>query len=499
VLRRPLIHPILFAIAPILYFYGNNYSFSNTSEIFFPIFVNVGIVVTAIVVSFIFSKNWQKAGIEGTVIIFEFATFGHVLFLALKNGVFWSDVRPLIIFYLIFFIIATWLNFRIFRNHFQITEFLNVVSIILMLFSIINIIPKWLDKKPTIETQQITEIPTPANLPDIYYIILDGYGGDEMLSEVYNFDNSSFLTELEEMGFFIANSSFTNYIRTVQSLNSTLNMQYLKNDNDWDTNLESINNNYLKDQLKYFGYTIYTIPNAFRTTNWIGEITTNKNAMNTKFFWNYMSTTAVVLFWNSVPYDIHRLDILNQFNSIENLVKKQGPKFVFVHIIAPHPPFVFDKNGNAIHYDKPYSAVDADDLGLLVKEYQSKYIGQLQFINIKAIETIESILKNSATSPIIIIQGDHGPGSMLSFANLENNNCLYERFSILNAYYFPDKNNNLYDDISPVNSFRLILNDYFGFSLDLLEDKAFYSTNSDYNEKSEVTQSIRSKICSVSP
>jgi hypothetical protein len=43
---------------------------------------------------------------------------------------------------------------------------------------------------------------------------------------------------------------------------------------------------------------------------------------------------------------------------------------------------------------------------------------------------------------------------------------------IMNAYYLPDGGSELlYDSISPVNSFRVILNRYFGMNMDLLDDR----------------------------
>jgi hypothetical protein len=46
---------------------------------------------------------------------------------------------------------------------------------------------------------------------------------------------------------------------------------------------------------------------------------------------------------------------------------------------------------------------------------------------------------------------------------------------ILNAYYFPGGNDDLYPTITPVNTFRLIFNKYFDQDYPLLEDKALYS------------------------
>lgn len=90
-------------------------------------------------------------------------------------------------------------------------------------------------------------------------------------------------------------------------------------------------------------------------------------------------------------------------------------------------------------------------------------------------ETIDRILSNSTTSPIIIIQGDHGPGSRLNWQNAGKSD-LTERFSILNAYYLPGINSaELPPTISPVNSFRVVLDSYFGADLPLLPNLSFFT------------------------
>jgi hypothetical protein len=45
----------------------------------------------------------------------------------------------------------------------------------------------------------------------------------------------------------------------------------------------------------------------------------------------------------------------------------------------------------------------------------------------------------------------------------------------LNAYYLPGYKNKLYPSISPVNTFRLIFDSYFGGKYDMLPDVAYYS------------------------
>ena len=89
-------------------------------------------------------------------------------------------------------------------------------------------------------------------------------------------------------------------------------------------------------------------------------------------------------------------------------------------------------------------------------------------------ESIMKILSTSKTQPIILIQGDHG---FRDFEELGKEKQLEESKTIFNAYFLPDDTlkHSVYDSISPVNSFRIIFNDYFRTELPLLDDK-FYNT-----------------------
>jgi hypothetical protein len=67
-----------------------------------------------------------------------------------------------------------------------------------------------------------------APMPDIYYIILDGYGRSDTLEQVYGFDNSDFLAGLQELGFVVAECSQSNYAQTELSIASSTNLLYLE-------------------------------------------------------------------------------------------------------------------------------------------------------------------------------------------------------------------------------------------------------------------------------
>ena len=102
------------------------------------------------------------------------------------------------------------------------------------------------------------------------------------------------------------------------------------------------------------------------------------------------------------------------------------------------------------------------------------YREQVQFVNKKLAVMIEAILKNSKTKPVIILQGDHGPGSRLAQDNMQNTD-LHERLAILDAIYLPGAAHPaLPGKISPVNTFRFLLNAYFGARLPLLDDQSYF-------------------------
>ena len=69
---------------------------------------------------------------------------------------------------------------------------------------------------------------------------------------------------------------------------------------------------------------------------------------------------------------------------------------------------------------------------------------------------------------------------------------LEERMGILNAIYLPHSENNLfYNSLSPVNTFRIILNQYFGANYNLFEDKHYYSNAWDSKELIDVTDILK--------
>jgi hypothetical protein len=63
------------------------------------------------------------------------------------------------------------------------------------------------------------------------------YPSNFVLQKYFNFDNSSFTSNLNSLGFKVFENPRSNYTRTLLSLTATLNMEYLQNDDSLGGNL----------------------------------------------------------------------------------------------------------------------------------------------------------------------------------------------------------------------------------------------------------------------
>jgi hypothetical protein len=158
-------------------------------------------------------------------------------------------------------------------------------------------------------------------------------------------------------------------------------------------------------------------------------------------------------------YRRRALFVLEQLE--DDVLEIPSPKFVFAHLIIPHHPFVFGPNGEEVKESiSNISSVPSFPI------YKQGYSDHVTYINKRIQEIIDIILELSPNPPIIIIQGDHGPAPF---------DVIRYRMPILNAYYFPNGTDGLYETISPVNTFRVVLNKYFAQQYELLDDVAFFS------------------------
>jgi hypothetical protein len=328
--------------------------------------------------------------------------------------------------------------------------------------------------------------------PDIYYLVLDGYGREDVLRTDYGLDNSPFLSELDKRGFYVAHEASSNYPFTTVSLTSTMNLTYLQDlfgdalgeYPDFRFMRERMQNSRATRMLHQAGYSIVSFPSEFPGAQ-IGstDVEIRRWWLPNQFVIGLAQMTplpsALSALGYAPLYDLHRYRTLQPFERIGEVLAMDGPKFVYSHIFYGHPPFVFGPNGERVGSSWDYTWDDGSRLlgddNAERQAYIQGYSDQIRYLNGRLLETIDAIVAGSDSPPIIVIHGDHGPGSRLSTESLQNTD-VRERYSIFYAALLPDGGaEGLYPTITPVNGMRVIFNRYFGADYPLLEDVRYYN------------------------
>lgn len=472
---KKVIHPFLFAIVPALFLFAYNIVEVHPTDLLPPI--TFSLIGTAILffLSRLLTKSYVKSGIITSLFLILFFSYGHIRDLIYSAGIRTlgsiSVQTTMCALWVLIFILGTLLVIKTRRDFLPLTKYLNVVAIILIVISVINT-GIYLVSKPSYVPEEPIYLRwgNSTNLPDIYYIILDVYARQDVLEEDFNYDNSEFINYLTDKGFYVATKSMSNYDYTTYSLSSSLNMDYVEIGQKRGALYEMVADSEVSRFLKEVGYTYIYIDGgisgfANRMTKYADFTLRYKSDAifkRTTFSDRWVGTTALSpVAWHFLAFlsEDKRRARLYPFDRLAEMPYVEGPKFVYAHIVLPHPPYIFDRDGNPVRPDLFY------DIGNILKptQHMERYVNQLIFTTKKVREAIDGILSNSNEKPIIILQGDQGPWWVGG-----------GRYKILNAYYLPGKDKHpLYETISPINSFRVIFNLYFDTNYPLLEDKSY--------------------------
>jgi len=364
------------------------------------------------------------------------------------------------------------------------TYSLNLVSIFLLIypfFTILsNLIQQSISNASSKNESAVANSSVDAVMPDVYYIILDGYGRQDVLLNEYGFDNSEFINGLRARGFYIAECSQSNYAHTLYSLPSSLNYDYLDSlgaTNDAER-ISLLKHGAVRAAFEAQGYSIVAFPTGWSMTEWTdadiypdyGKSFTTLTEFETLFLDTTLLRVATDydrLNSKTTPYsEARRLRVLSMIQTLKEVPTREGKYFVFAHFVIPHPPFSFGADGEWLEINVDSASYE---------EIADAYINQVIFINREILQIIDVLQRESDVPPVIIVQGDHGPPPDLT-------NDPSVRMPILNAYFLPgvEMDEVLYPTVSPVNSFRVVLNRYFESNLPLLEDRSYFAPNQDH-------------------
>ena len=480
-------YTILFALYPAVTLLANNIRKIDYSDTYRAFWFSGLISVLLVFFLYLIYRDYKISGILTTLYL-----VGFFLYRELYNHIRGFEINGFVVgrnsyflpFWLALLIVLTWVIPRIPKIFPILSSFLTVVAVIFLASPVYQSIAREYRYQQNGRLIAPVEIPlsqrSVESSPDIYYIILDMYGRDDVLLEDFNHDNSAFTRELQEMGFYVAECSQSNYSGTQFSLSSALNINYLSDISDrfspgnTDTTFmwHLIQNNGVEKALTNLGYRTVAFKTGYRWT----ELQDADHYFS--FRSNEINDFEVLLLKSVLPSivlerglidryqltsDKYRYDLaMNALNALEDVPSLESPKFVFFHLTIPHPPFIIGPTGE---FDVVSQRYENNEVFYIEDEYKAGYINQVKYLNSRLPQILKTILEQSEQAPIIIVQGDHGP----RFVEIEN------QLKILNAYYFPDPVPELYSSISPVNTFRTVFNTYFGSSLPLIPDQSYTS------------------------
>ena len=336
----------------------------------------------------------------------------------------------------------------------------------------------------------------------MYYFIFDRYANERTLRDMYGFDNGPFVDWLGDRGFSVIHDALANYPQTTHSVDSSLNMTYLDDfakevgvdSGDWGPLRALMNDSEVSQTFQALGYQYVHIGSWWAPT-WsdpMADVNYTYGGLE-RFSAAFRESTA----WGAVsahlglgPDFSHQQweRVHFQVDALHETAANPDPTFTFTHFTMPHPPYVF-------HADGSYAPPDS-------RPVEEAYIDQLRYTNTLIEGLVDDLLSTPGPAPIIVIQSDEGPHPPdqdsfeevlhMSWATAPQQE-LDRKLRILNAYYLPgDPREKPYPEITPVNTFRLIFDDYFGGQLPLLPDRTYIFEDFDHPYRfQDVTDRMR--------
>ncbi|MFA6384620.1 MAG: sulfatase-like hydrolase/transferase [Candidatus Omnitrophota bacterium] len=484
-MNKKAYHQFFFALFPVLFLFSRNIGEGELryADIILP---SIVVLCFAFIFSGLFSaaaRDRRKGAIITSVFLLLALSYGHGY--SILNIFMYVKHRALLPVSAAFFFAVYYCVIRTKNDLERITVILNAIAVSMIVVPLISIAFYAADygiQKNNCRAIKINE-PLRGAAPvlparDIYYIVIDSYVASSTLQEVYNYDNSVFTDFLKKKGFVIASNSRSNYSATFLSLASSLNMEYVNylegvigQGNDRRILYGMIRESKLKDYLRERGYRILHFGMWWPPGK--NEKSLGFDLLRDKCFSPFslalMERSILNIFYDYYFASVIKNVTYNTFDAVAKVPGLKGPTFTFAYFYGMHAPFVFEADGQVIG---SYAAVEYSKDK---RKAARLFMGQLDFYNAMLARLIDDILSKSRIPPVIVLQSDHG----LQFAECSQagfKSCIQQRMRNFSAYYLPDNGSDLvYDSITPVNSFRLILKRYFNAEMELLNDRCFYS------------------------
>jgi hypothetical protein len=490
--RRIVPHPLLFAAYPVLFLFGQRFDEVAPGELWLPLGVALlgGAVTYALAGRLLGS---ERGAILASAIVFVFFAFGRVANRLAPYGI---DGGMVLAASGVGLAAVAVVLLRRRTGWERVTRAANVVgaAVVVIALSLIAADQVTIGSGTLLALEPLPRGGPPATGPaqdrDIYFIILDRYGSEHVLRTYEGVADPLLYRRLPELGFTVTSDSLANYPHTIHSVAATLNLSYLDelaaaqgpSGRSTLPLAALIEDNAVGRYLRSRGYTFVQAGSWWEptATSRIADVVVPVSP-TTEFQEALLETTILPQLVSAgrgldLPVDggpadhnrRHYEAATTQFAKVEAIRAIPGPKFVFMHILLPHEPYVFGADGSFV------------DPATIHRTFEDAFAAQLAVTDSHVLPFLASLVAAPPErQPIVILQADEGPQPPRYSADENGFRWeeatpaeLDEKFGILSAFFLPGDGAPLpAPDISPVNDFRLVLSAYFGEELPLLPDR----------------------------
>jgi hypothetical protein len=516
------IYPIVFAAVFPLNLYESNFDlFPQFVDVLRPLAV---LVLFALAMTVLFGagmRNMQRGGVAAVILVYvltyharAMAELGRII-----QELFGASPPEAILALPIIALIC--LLFIFVRPTASATRIVNAAALAILVYHAVVLVqidarelPPEATAATAAERRDFALASAGASRPDIYHIVLDGYARADVLAESYGFDNSRFIRRLENLGFAVADRAVSPYNRTLEIMNSVFYGRYLPEQTSTDAVSERVYRDILSDQfqrnlvttaLSDMGYTLATTKSEFQPLEMNqADVVFNDNLYGFTVF------ERTVYGRTLIPWVLESLGFLNSTSSRSKMresfavplwAELPKPFFAYVHILAPHPPFDLDENGERIAMSTSdiFTQTRYDrNIPEKVFRFRDGYVNKLRVVNDEVYAYVKRILAESPDPKIIIIHGDHGGGIFMDLRDAAGT-CHKERMSPMVAVYSSDGalQRALPDDLNIINLYRVVFNTYFGTDMPLRPSESMFVNIDDPTRRTSISPEELRETCSL--
>ena len=477
------LHPLLFGIYPVLFLWSQNVGEVGPDDVGDAFgYVFVAAIVAMIGLSLIFLDRRRGALLVSPAIL-GFLLYGHIAELKVppevERGAWFAILAIALI--LALKLSTKWLG--------RVDTALFRIATLLVAVSLVSIVPTEVEEamhpQPILAAGHVLPSQTTAQKRDVYWLVFDRYGSDRSFQLQFNVTNDM-TPWLKDQGFTVLANSHANYVATALSMSTTLNMTPLDklaagvstSSRSYAPTYSALQSPIVARQFQALGYRYLHLGSWWNPTRTDIAADKNFNADGVSDF------TSVVVEESLIPEAMKALGVKDlppsesekhvkhntyALDTLDRIGREPGPKFVLAHVLLPHPPYVFDRDGTYIPPDQAAKLDTAD-----------AWHRQLDYTNGRLKTFIAGLLAVPADrQPIIILQADEGPwpdryaDAKFSFDWRQATDRELEiKFGIMNAWYLPPGVDlQLSQTQTSINTFPILFDRYFGLDYPMLPDR----------------------------